>query len=691
MPSVTIQKRSTWAQYISMPLLTLAKEARTNDWYVSRFSNPPSPSHRSWEPWKGGVFIHYIGSRLPFITNSETDCRKKIASMFPDHYKETGDIDYNFLVCPHGYVYEGRGYQRGEANGGEEIDVDGRSVGRNTGFYSIQGMLTIYGEPTTAMLKSMRSLIAHLRYELPNHRKAGPKIFPHSANGFPTECPGDALRKYARNGSDIDPEPLSKPAPEPSTLTIISRSSWGARPARAVVKVPASERTGFVVHYSSGPPSQTVRQIQNYHMDSQGWSDIGYNFLVDRGGRVYQGRGWYGEGAHTVGYNRSHIAVCFIGRDGDATPAAKVAIRSLYERTNAVLGRKLKGTYHSALGSTSCPGSDLRAWVRAGMPADGLKDVIGGTGGDGSGRSVYAQQRAVNSLGYSPPLAEDGVLGPQTKAGVQWLQTKVGVAADGLWGPDTEKAYRAYTSTGTSSGGLTSIRTVASQQRAVNGLGYTPALAVDGAFGPNTEAAVKWLQKKGGVLADGLWGPDTEKAYNILAGDDATYSNGGLTTIRSVVYQQTAVNRLGYTPALVVDGLFGPSTEAGVKWLQKKAGVPADGLWGPATDVAYGHYGDGPGLTVDGDFGPATVAATQQAIGVVADGVWGAGSVRGLQRHLNTWAGARLTVDGDQGPGTVKALQKHLIKMTGANLIVDGDWGAGTTKVLQVALNRGRF
>ncbi|MGW4234265.1 peptidoglycan recognition protein family protein [Streptomyces sp. NPDC004980] len=700
MASVTIEKRSTWAQYIVMGLLTLRKEGRDNQWFVDHFSKAPYESSRAWEPWKGGVFIHYMGSRFAWSPDSETDCRKKIAGMFPAHWEECGDIEYNFLVCPHGKIYEGRGYERGEANGGAFIDVDRtKSLGRNTAFYSIQGMIGVQDNPTSEMLASMRSLVLHLRYERPDHQTAGNHIFPHSAGGWPTECPGEDLTPLAKKGEYLDAHPPNTgggkpPIPPPAPVVqIISRSAWGARPPREVAKVPTSERTGFVVHYSAGPPSQTVRAIQNYHMDSNGWWDIGYNFLVDTGGRIYEGRGWNNEGAHTRGYNRTHIAVCFIGRDGDATAAAKRAIRSLYEKTNGVVGRTLSTTYHSALDSTQCPGDDLRAWVRSGMPVDGLSEVVGGgeAGTPGQMRTVRSQQQAVNGLGYTPPLNVDGSFGPKTEAGVKWLQAKVGVAADGIWGPLTESAYRAYTGTGTSGNGLTSIRSVASQQRAVNSLGHTPALDVDGSFGPRTEAGVKWLQAKVGTPADGMWGPGTEAAYNTYTGGEATYSDGGLTTIRPVAYQQHAVNGLGHTPPLDVDGIFGPRTETGVKWLQLKVGVSADGMWGPDTEAAYGSYEDGARLPVDGVFGPRTVAATQQAVGVTADGVWGPESTRGLQRHLNTWAGAGLVVDGDFGPGTVKALQRHLNSMTGAGLTVDGDFGPGTVKALQTTLNQGRL
>ncbi|MEU2292459.1 peptidoglycan recognition protein family protein [Streptomyces bacillaris] len=521
MASVTTQKRSTWAPHIDMPLATRLREGRDDDWYIRTYGKPPQPSDRTWEPWRGGVFIHYAGSRFSFSPASETDCRKKVASTFADHYPDSGDIKYNFFVCPHGTVYEGRGHQRGEANGGATIALSGgRELGRNTAFYSVQGMLGIPDRPTSVMLASMKKLIHHLRYELPRERRAGGELLPHQAGGWGTDCPGANLLPYAKTGSSIDPEPPAKQGAEAAALNIVSRGSWGARAPKSVVKVPASERRGFVMHYSAGPSSQTVRQIQNYHMDSNGWSDIG---------------------------------------DGD------------------------------------------------------------GGGGDGTGgvRSVASQQKAVNSLGHTPPLDVDGITRPKTVAGIKWLQNKVGVTADGIWGPDTEAAYRAYTSSGGPGKGMSAVRSIASQQKAVNDLGHAPKLDVDGVFGPRTEAGVKWLQARVGVTADGLWGPDTETAFT--------------------------------------------------------------------------RFSDGPNLTVDGDFGPRTIAFTQRAIGVTADGVWGAESKRALQRHLNTWSDAGLTVDGDTGPNTVKALQRHLMLMTGTKLTIDGAWGATTTRALQTALNQGRF
>ncbi|GAB3485362.1 hypothetical protein GCM10027440_28950 [Nocardiopsis coralliicola] len=152
-------------------------------------------------------------------------------------------------------------------------------------------------------------------------------------------------------------------------VAIVPRSEWGARSPRSVTETTWGGRTGFTVHYSEGPTSQTPRQIQDFHMDGNGWADVGYNFLVDTDGTAYAGRGWLVVGAHAAPHNTTHIGVCFIGRDGDATDAAKTTIRALYDEANDKAGKTLDQTYHGGLSgnSTDCPGADLRAWVQDGM------------------------------------------------------------------------------------------------------------------------------------------------------------------------------------------------------------------------------------------------------------------------------------------------------------------------------------
>ena len=60
-----------------------------------------------------------------------------------------------------------------------------------------------------------------------------------------------------------------------------------------------------------------------------------------------------------------------------------------------------------------------------------------------------------------------------------------------------------------------------------------------------------------------------------------------MTTVRSIKAQQEAVNAAGHTPKLDCDGEWGPKTETGVKWLQKKLGTGVDGEWGAETERLF--------------------------------------------------------------------------------------------------------
>jgi hypothetical protein len=79
--------------------------------------------------------------------------------------------------------------------------------------------------------------------------------------------------------------------------TICTRSCWGARAPGAISSIAALSRA--IIHHTAGSGDYTtsyetgkskVRGVQNYHMDVNGWSDIGYHFLVNAGGDIYEGR-----------------------------------------------------------------------------------------------------------------------------------------------------------------------------------------------------------------------------------------------------------------------------------------------------------------------------------------------------------------------------------------------------------------
>ncbi len=115
---------------------------------------------------------------------------------------------------------------------------------------------------------------------------------------------------------------------------IIPRAAWGANERiRRSRPHYATDVRFAIVHHTAGSnaysPSQSaaiVRSIQVYHVLGNGWDDIGYNFLVDKYGRVYEGR--YGGierpviGAHAQGFNRNSVGISMIGNFNSASLSA---------------------------------------------------------------------------------------------------------------------------------------------------------------------------------------------------------------------------------------------------------------------------------------------------------------------------------------------------------------------------------
>ncbi len=166
-------------------------------------------------------------------------------------------------------------------------------------------------------------------------------------------------------------------------LAVIPRASWGAMPANTAHM--DKTRGGYkriTVHHSADrePPAldgsvsksaAEVRMIQKAHMEGKetGYADIGYHFVIDPYGRVFQGRDLTWQGAHAAGANNvQNIGVCLIGNFDEEAPtkAALDTLRKLLdeERAQWKIPRSQVFT-HQELKSTECPGRNLASWVQA--------------------------------------------------------------------------------------------------------------------------------------------------------------------------------------------------------------------------------------------------------------------------------------------------------------------------------------
>ncbi|MET7692037.1 N-acetylmuramoyl-L-alanine amidase [Streptomyces sp. NPDC005483] len=140
---------------------------------------------------------------------------------------------------------------------------------------------------------------------------------------------------FALRAGELTDRQRAKPfiGPRPR---IVTRRGWGADEGlrdRGFVYT-KKVKAAFVHHTASGngyrctqAPS-LIRGIYRYHVKSMGWRDIGYNFLVDKCGNIYEGRaGGVAKavlGAHTLGFNSNSMGIAVLGSYGSKKPPAAV-------------------------------------------------------------------------------------------------------------------------------------------------------------------------------------------------------------------------------------------------------------------------------------------------------------------------------------------------------------------------------
>jgi uncharacterized lipoprotein YddW (UPF0748 family) len=195
-------------------------------------------------------------------------------------------------------------------------------------------------------------------------------------------------------GLHLTSEPEGTGVPRPP---IISRADWGASESyrfdnRGNEIWPTQYQTPqkVVIHhsvtsnYDPNPPA-TVRAIYYYHAVSLGWGDVGYNYLVDWHGNIYEGR--YGGpdvvGGHVYGYNYGSVGVCGMGTYGNTSNSvppteellAGLADVSAWRCSDALLNPNETSFFidrltqnvagHRDYNATACPGDYLYAELGA--------------------------------------------------------------------------------------------------------------------------------------------------------------------------------------------------------------------------------------------------------------------------------------------------------------------------------------
>ncbi|WP_182111775.1 MULTISPECIES: N-acetylmuramoyl-L-alanine amidase [unclassified Actinotalea] len=189
--------------------------------------------------------------------------------------------------------------------------------------------------------------------------------------------------------------PAAGPVLTATQPRVISRAEWGAR-AQVCSPDTASQLVGVVVHHTAGSNAyssvdqakQQIRNDQRYHIESRGWCDIGYNFIVDKWGNIYEGRANSLTqpviGVHAGGFNTGTVGISMLGDYSQVNPGAAVQesiaqlaawrLRQYHRDPNGTMSfRTLGGENskypagatvtlpvvfaHRDVGNTACPGN----------------------------------------------------------------------------------------------------------------------------------------------------------------------------------------------------------------------------------------------------------------------------------------------------------------------------------------------
>jgi hypothetical protein len=152
------------------------------------------------------------------------------------------------------------------------------------------------------------------------------------------EPSGLRLAQVTETGSSWAGQPRTQAHAAVVRPAINNRAAWGADrcvtrspadPSYTTVKVMFVHHTAGSSTYAKGDVAGIIAGICSYHVNGRGWSDIGYNALVDRFGGIWEGR--YGGidqgvvGAHTGGFNSYSTGVAFLGEHENSAPSTEAA------------------------------------------------------------------------------------------------------------------------------------------------------------------------------------------------------------------------------------------------------------------------------------------------------------------------------------------------------------------------------
>lgn len=129
----------------------------------------------------------------------------------------------------------------------------------------------------------------------------------------------------------------------------------------------------LVVHCSATKEGQyfDAAKIRDWHVNGNGWIDIGYHYVIKLDGTIEKGRPVSQIGAHVKGFNSYSIGICYVGglnQDGKPkdtrTPEQKRAMSNLLVALkNIFTGAEILGHRDFKDVAKACPSFDVKQWL----------------------------------------------------------------------------------------------------------------------------------------------------------------------------------------------------------------------------------------------------------------------------------------------------------------------------------------
>jgi hypothetical protein len=178
--------------------------------------------------------------------------------------------------------------------------------------------------------------------------------------------------------------PAVKPKPKIAKAQLghpshpVPRSQWAEGSPNLANINPMNGIRRITVHHDGLPglffsnnfdeTASRIELIRDRHRNNNGWADIGYHFVIDRNGRVWEARSLKYQGAHVKDQNENNLGILVLGNFQIQKPKA-VQIAAL-KNTLRYFRKKYRvpasNIYtHGELGQTTCPGAHLQQYVDA--------------------------------------------------------------------------------------------------------------------------------------------------------------------------------------------------------------------------------------------------------------------------------------------------------------------------------------